>query len=486
MFSDYFLVCLYVHVYITWMFLLVLFPPSPPPSLAQPDRGLTSSPDPRAVTPPPPPSGQQQSQWHHQHNVHHLPPYQHRITFGHIFTPLQRSNPPRAMSAGNIACTNSAAPSRTNPSPSQQELLMSLHQRQKSESPLPDMPVDAELPTFVPQNPVLPQRRLLSQATRPEISVTTTTTSGRGPSHVAQESSLGSAVIGRLTRPSNADHSNTKAKSAPVSPDQMRKTVAKSLAAIPSGWEGGRGEGGQRNPGEIQVAISPPTSPSSLGRDWGSHISNHGSDLRRSPLTFSEGDSERSEECSKGKVERDVIPSPSLSTNQLTTNTSRSRSKIPSPAPVSMATGRESTQSPQPARKVQGAAPPLRPTELATLSLLVVDTLPQLIVFLGMDYSEYEKITSEETSPQRQSLKVSLMPPSIPPCWVSYSFLSLTFSLPLRPPPPLSLSLSLPLSFSPSLFLLLSLFFPPSHPSSLSLLTFSPGFDEVVQFRQRM
>ena len=48
----------------------------------------------------------------------------------------------------------------------------------------------------------------------------------------------------------------------------------------------------------------------------------------------------------------------------------------------------------------------LTPIELATLSLHVVDILPQLTVYLCMDYGEYERLTREESSPQRQSMKV--------------------------------------------------------------------------------
>ena len=50
---------------------------------------------------------------------------------------------------------------------------------------------------------------------------------------------------------------------------------------------------------------------------------------------------------------------------------------------------------------------PLSSVELATLSLHVIDILPQLAVYLSMDYSQYEHIISSESSPQRQSMAVS-------------------------------------------------------------------------------
>lgn len=49
----------------------------------------------------------------------------------------------------------------------------------------------------------------------------------------------------------------------------------------------------------------------------------------------------------------------------------------------------------------------LSSVELASLSLKVVDILPQLAVYLGVEYGEYEEILASEPSPQRQSMSVS-------------------------------------------------------------------------------
>ena len=56
---------------------------------------------------------------------------------------------------------------------------------------------------------------------------------------------------------------------------------------------------------------------------------------------------------------------------------------------------------------VRGKYTPLTTVELATLSLQVGDILPQLAVYLGVDYEDYEHISSTETSLQRQSMTVS-------------------------------------------------------------------------------
>ena len=51
---------------------------------------------------------------------------------------------------------------------------------------------------------------------------------------------------------------------------------------------------------------------------------------------------------------------------------------------------------------------PLSSVELASLSLKVIDILPQLAVYLGVGYCEYERVVESEPSPQRQSISVSV------------------------------------------------------------------------------
>ena len=62
----------------------------------------------------------------------------------------------------------------------------------------------------------------------------------------------------------------------------------------------------------------------------------------------------------------------------------------------------------QPPEEVEGEeVDSLSSVELASLSLRVVDILPQLAVYLGVEYREYEDVVACEPSPQRQSMSVS-------------------------------------------------------------------------------
>ena len=57
----------------------------------------------------------------------------------------------------------------------------------------------------------------------------------------------------------------------------------------------------------------------------------------------------------------------------------------------------------------EGGRGVLTSVELACVSLRVVDILPQLAVYLGVEYGEYESVVSSEPSPQRQSFSVSVV-----------------------------------------------------------------------------
>lgn len=337
-------------------------------SIFQHDRGLTFDPDTSQANTSTTSQQQEFKQKQHEeerqltHKSHHSP-VMHRLT--RRSTPViltsssplsQQSTPHARLSTGSLSISKTDAFISA-----QLHDHLSLHRRQKSESPLPEVPSDLELPTFTPKRPALPGNRAPKQPLRSDAS-------GPLPRSVLKHSSSVLESPRRVLLPSQ--------HSSPSSLHKMKKVFSvtePSLSILTS-----EGPNLQQTPGEevlsdvVSLSCSPdPTEPISAsgGNDGGQ---------RR---LKSESLSTHTSACDKLFT---LAPSESLA--HPTDDTL-----------LQTAATLDSNEDP---------CAPLSSVELATLSLKVLDILPQLAVYLGIDYSEYESITAEEQSPQRQSMAV--------------------------------------------------------------------------------
>lgn len=327
------------------------------------DRGLIFDPDASQATTSTTSQQQQQQQQDFkqtQHNeepqpntaqrlYHYMPsPGMHRqtgIPTSVILTSSSHQRTPHAPSSSSLQTDASIA--------AQFHDHLSFHRRQKSESPLPDVPSDPELPTFTPKKPALPGNRAPKQPPRSDAS-------GLLPRSALKS---GTSVPGsrKVLLPSH--------RSSPSSLHQMRKFVSVTESSLSKPTSGEPHLGHEPREKVLTDVISLSCSPDSTEPSEGNDVGTNQHRLESESLSST---------CDK-----------------LFTHTP-SESVAP-PTDDMLLHILDSYKDP---------CAPLSSTELATLSLKVLDTLPQLAVYLGIDYSEYESITANEPSPQRQSMAV--------------------------------------------------------------------------------
>ena len=228
--------------------------------------------------------------------------------------------------------------------------LWSQHCRKKSDSPLPEVPSDPELPIFNPQSPVPPGNR-----TR-KLSPLKSDMSGAGfqvPIPVCPRSGLGTVQQSCPTLYAEVDP--PRPSSTTLQQRTERETTAiKSIMSAPD-------LGARESPSDNKVSFTAPQEP--IFQLLGGGDSHEEEEREGEEEGVRDGAGEKEEQEGAGeKGDKE---------------------------------------------EVGGISAPLSDEELAKLSLQVVDILPQLAVYLCIDYSEYQHIVWSEPSPQRQSMAVS-------------------------------------------------------------------------------
>lgn len=343
-------------------------------SIFQHDRGLTFDPDTSQANTST--TSQQQreftqkqceeecQQTHKSQRLHHRLPSpamhrQTRISTPVILTSSQQSTA-RALSISSIQSI-----SKTDASISAQlHDHLTLHRRHKSESPLPEVPSDPELPSFTPKKPALPGNRVPKQPLRSDASDPL-------PQSVLKHSSSVQESPRRVLLSSH--------HSSPSSLHKMKKVFSvtePSLSELTS-REPNLQLLGQKHGEEVLTdVVSLSCSPDST-----------------EPISASEGNG-----AGQRRLESESLSTPTACDKQFTLAPSESLAPPTDDTLLqTAATTLDSSEDP---------CAPLSSVELATLSLQVLDILPQLAIYLGIDYSEYESITAEEPSQQRQSMAV--------------------------------------------------------------------------------
>ena len=342
-------------------------------SIFQHDRGLISDPDTSQANTST--TSQQQreftqkqceeecQQTHKSQRLHHRLPSpamhrQTRISTPVILTSSQQSTA-RALSISSLQSI-----SKTDASISAQlHDHLTLHRRQKSESPLPEVPSVPELPSFTPKRPALPGNRVPKQPLRSDASDPL-------PQSVLKHSSSVQEYPRRVLL--SLHHSS------PSSLHKMKKVFSvtePSLSELTS-REPNLHLLGQKHGEEVLTdVVSLSCSPDST-----------------EPISASEND------AGQRRLESESLSTPTACDKLFTLAPSESLAPPTDDTLLqTAATTLDSSEDP---------CAPLSSVELATLSLQVLDILPQLAIYLGIDYSEYESVTAEEPSPQRQSMAV--------------------------------------------------------------------------------
>ena len=256
--------------------------------------------------------------------------------------------------------------------------LLSLHSRQESESPLPEVPSCPELPIFNPQAPTAPGSRT------PKLSLRSDSLRHllipHGPN-------LGTAAA--------ASSQDLPLSETDTSTSQQEREVRGSSTTRTGALETGSEGQVQECPGlgveEEEMRTNPEHSPTPPTQQAPVTTSpHHGDDDKRSNLAPASLGND--EPVQKGPPTEDTL----------------SQGGKCSEREGEREFEREREEEGESEREREGEqCAPLTPLELATLSLQVGDILPQLAVYLGVDYEEYEQITSTEPSLQRQSMAVS-------------------------------------------------------------------------------
>ena len=263
---------------------------------------------------------------------------------------------------------------------------MSLHSRKKSDSPLPEIASTPELPIFVPQTPIPPGSR-------------TQTKSRQIPVPIPGQSGLGTAKLSHPTLPPTVSSSQQAEGDAPV----IETMTSVSTTVL--------GEGSdlylQTSQEEVIGKMNPPQGDGSDDRatSHGADVASDVAQVPASPLQVSE---HTLSTASSDKVAFTLAPI----TSDAEYGETASLEKHEGEREGEREERERERESKVEEEEGEGGedremCAPLSDIELALLSLQVVDILPQLAVCLCMEYSEYERITHNEPSPQRQSMAVS-------------------------------------------------------------------------------
>ena len=353
------------------------------------------------------PQKQQQQQQHHQQRLQHRITYplmqrQRRMPAPVVFTSLTKQNAARALSMGSLPMCISKLSGRADASIAQScDHLSGLYRRQKSESPLPGVPNDPELPIFTPSSPALPGRRTPKQMPGSDRSV-----AGLNPPSALRHSRSGPGTVSKPSWPTHC----AKPTSSSLPLGQTRKfPVADSTASLQNvtsvDWGELEEQSGSQEPRDREEGTDSPLPPA---------VCSTGSvELQSPPLPSQTHDCDRpsNQHSLDSSVQlASAITGVSDKMSTLEPTLEQVGEYVVPPTEDTVLQTNLSSATLENEGEGQKCAP-LLPVELATLSLQVVDILPQLAVYLSMGYSEYERIIYDESSPQKQSMAVSLRHP---------------------------------------------------------------------------
>lgn len=319
----------------------------------------------QAITPI---SSQQQPQQHLEQQKQHVREHQpdkpqrlpHRVSSPVMHRQTKKQNPVILTSHSMDSLPVSSNPDVSITAQFREQLLS--HRRQKSESPLPEVPSDPELPTFTPQRPAQP--------------------GSRAPKHPPKSSTLPQSVLkhscsalGTPSRISLPSHHYS-----PLSLHRMKNVLSVTEASLSSEEPDLQHQAQVPREEDTTEVVSHSCSPDST-----------------EPM---QGDETYDAEHRSESEPSVQLASSSEKLFTLTPLNELINECVPPPSDVALL-HTAVTLDPEPDPCV-----PLSSVELATLSLNVLDILPQLAAYLGIDYSEYECIIADEPSPQRQSMAV--------------------------------------------------------------------------------
>ena len=348
--------------------------------------------EPPPVTPKPPPPLQQQQQQQQIQRLHNLSPFIQRRsrspTNNMGAAPAQRTE--SSANSPHPVVERACIASSTDVTFSQSHThLRSLHSRKKSESPLPEVTGDSQLPVFDPKTPALPGNRAPRLSLKSEA--------GGSPRHSPQVLIHARPGLGSVTL-------SCPALQVPeISPPPLYQSL--------------------RSP-------SPLTSRYPV-------VGRHSSEGEIKPIQRS-GNQTQDDRGGAGE-EQKILASVPTSHDHPEANSLPKTSKVdsitasskdsppPPPRPLPQPGHDQPTSVLEPQLQSTPVAPPynmslmtdtlpetlveksdsLSSVELAVISLKVIDILPQLAVYLGVEYRDYEDVVASEPSPQRQSMSVS-------------------------------------------------------------------------------
>ena len=354
---------------------------------------------PPVTTRPTPPSQQQQQQ--RLHNLSSFIQRHSRSPTNNSGAPAQRkessASPHPVLERASLAATIDTTLSQPHTH------LRSLHSRQKSESPLPEFAVDSELPVFDPKTPALPGNRTPRLSLRSEAVLSR----HQPPALIHARPGLGSVTLSCPVlhvpemNPPPPPHQSLRSPSPLTSRYKVgRHSSEVQLKPVKSGGinqtkdDRGTKKQGDEEEREEESFASVPTSHAHTREN-------------PSPKASQEKEMTQDPHC----VSPPPLPHPlSVSIDDRATCVSEPqlRSSIVSPYNLTLMENIVPGNDEQPPEKAEGEEiDSLSSVELASLSLRVVDILPQLAVYLGVEYGEYEDVVACEPSPQRQSMSVS-------------------------------------------------------------------------------
>ena len=277
------------------------------------------------------------------------------------------------------------------------------HSKPRLESPLPEPPVNPELPSFLPQK--LPIRRQLSQShmPRPQANV---------PNSISSRASLQQRLncAFNTTAPQCVQKAHQlPTKTTSVHHQQLRKANTNpeliTREKVSLNWDFKQIQSSQQAKSQANNILTTRTSTcTSLDRK---------SEILCSPVELQPAlDAGCSDKCSD---RQQVSLSGPEGTVQVTSHIlGLGGGEAPSLCPVSEPAGtcrpplaeELSLCDPTSQQTENGPSLPLTSQELALLAPLVGKILPQLAAFLGIPCCEYQELTAEECSSSKQSLKV--------------------------------------------------------------------------------
>ena len=369
---------------------------------------------PPVTTRPTPPTQQQQQQQQTQrlHNLSLFIQRHSRSPTNNSGAPAQRkessASPHPVIERASLAATIDTTLSQPHTH------LRSLHSRKKSESPLPEFPVGSELPVFDPKTPAPPGNRT------PRLSLRSEAALSRHQPSVLIHARPG---LGSVTLSCPVLHVPEMNPPPPPPPHQSLR----SPSPLTSHYKVGR------HSSEVQLKPVKSGGINQTNDDRGT--TKLGEEEERKEESFASASHAHTRENPLPKASLGASLPVSSQAKEIAQDPKEPRCisppPLPHPLPVSGDDPATCVLEPQlqssivssynatlmknasrvdeqPPEEVEGEeVDSLSSVELASLSLRVVDILPQLAVYLGVEYREYEDVVACEPSPQRQSMSVS-------------------------------------------------------------------------------